>query len=69
MASKGLLLSDSHPDADRIRLGLEGNYCRCTGYGFIIEAVEAVAKTPCAQTCDNCPGTLQSSLVEPEGES
>jgi carbon-monoxide dehydrogenase small subunit len=35
-----------HPGADRaaIREHLSGNYCRCTGYQAIIDAVEAVGK-------------------------
>lgn len=30
-------------DEDRIRLGLSGNYCRCTGYQAIVRAVCRVA--------------------------
>jgi aerobic carbon-monoxide dehydrogenase small subunit len=32
------------PDRDEIREHLSGNYCRCTGYHAIIDAVETVAK-------------------------
>ena len=34
-----------HPDPDetRIREGLEGNLCRCTGYHNIVKAVRAGA--------------------------
>ena len=36
-----------HPRATRteIRQHLSGNYCRCTGYQSIVEAVEAAART------------------------
>lgn len=35
------------PDPERIRLGLDGNICRCTGYIQIIEAVaKAAAEEP-----------------------
>jgi aerobic-type carbon monoxide dehydrogenase small subunit (CoxS/CutS family) len=36
----------TRPDADRvaIRQYLSGNYCRCTGYQAIVDAVEAVLK-------------------------
>jgi aerobic-type carbon monoxide dehydrogenase small subunit (CoxS/CutS family) len=36
----------THPDADRttIRHYLSGNYCRCTGYQAIVDAVERVLK-------------------------
>jgi carbon-monoxide dehydrogenase small subunit len=32
------------PSRDAIREHLSGNYCRCTGYHAIVDAVEAVAK-------------------------
>jgi carbon-monoxide dehydrogenase small subunit len=37
-------LVEHHPDATRedIRAHLSGNYCRCTGYQAIVDAVEAV---------------------------
>ncbi len=35
----------SLPSRDEIREHLSGNYCRCTGYQAIIDAVEAVAHT------------------------
>lgn len=37
-------LVTNHPDASReqIREQLSGNYCRCTGYQAIVDAVEAV---------------------------
>lgn len=33
------------PDRQSIREHLSGNYCRCTGYQAIVDAVEATAKT------------------------
>src|SRR5207237_1554356 len=33
------------PSREQIRAHLSGNYCRCTGYQAIVDAVEAVAKT------------------------
>ncbi len=32
------------PSRDQIRAHLSGNYCRCTGYHAIVDAVEAVAQ-------------------------
>jgi aerobic carbon-monoxide dehydrogenase small subunit len=32
------------PSREAIRLHLSGNYCRCTGYQAIVDAVEAVAR-------------------------
>jgi carbon-monoxide dehydrogenase small subunit len=31
-----------HADADRVRLELAGNMCRCTGYAGIVRAIVAV---------------------------
>ena len=35
---------DAHPDRAAIREHLSGNYCRCTGYEAIIDAVEATLR-------------------------
>jgi len=44
MAAQDLLKQEAAPDRDRIREHLSGNYCRCTGYQAIIDAVERTAK-------------------------
>ena len=44
MAAQDLLRLDAAPDRERIREHLSGNYCRCTGYQAIIDAIEATAK-------------------------
>jgi carbon-monoxide dehydrogenase small subunit len=44
MASVGLLRANPHPTEDEIRIGLEGNLCRCTGYHNIVRAVLAAAE-------------------------
>jgi len=33
------------PDRDAIREHISGNYCRCTGYQAIVDAIESVART------------------------
>jgi carbon-monoxide dehydrogenase small subunit len=38
------LLANGSVDRDTIREHLSGNYCRCTGYQAIVDAVEAVAQ-------------------------
>ncbi len=38
-----LLAGDDKPDRETIREALSGNYCRCTGYQAIIDAVEAAS--------------------------
>jgi carbon-monoxide dehydrogenase small subunit len=43
MAARDLLEENPHPTADEVRLALEGNLCRCTGYQNIVNAVLAAA--------------------------
>ncbi|MGD8429186.1 MAG: (2Fe-2S)-binding protein [Ectothiorhodospiraceae bacterium] len=43
MAAVGLLKDNPNPTEAEIREGLEGNYCRCTGYHNIVRAVQAAA--------------------------
>ena len=39
MAATSLLNENPHPTEREVRLGLEGNLCRCTGYHNIVRAV------------------------------
>ncbi|TCM44253.1 (2Fe-2S)-binding protein [Kribbella sp. VKM Ac-2568] len=43
MQSIDLLADNPDPTDDEVRLGLEGNLCRCTGYQNIVRAVRAAA--------------------------
>jgi carbon-monoxide dehydrogenase small subunit len=43
MAACDLLQQNPHPSEEEIRLGLEGNLCRCTGYHNIVKAVQTAA--------------------------
>jgi aerobic carbon-monoxide dehydrogenase small subunit len=43
MAAVSLIESGGAKDEESIRLGLEGNLCRCTGYHNIVAAVAAAA--------------------------
>jgi carbon-monoxide dehydrogenase small subunit len=45
MASTSLLAENPHPTEQEVREGLEGNFCRCTGYHNIVRAVLAAADT------------------------
>jgi carbon-monoxide dehydrogenase small subunit len=40
MAAQDLLLSSRKPTRDEIRSHISGNYCRCTGYQAIVDAIE-----------------------------
>ena len=44
MAAQDLLKQQRAPDRNQIREHLSGNYCRCTGYQAIVDAVEATVR-------------------------
>ena len=44
MAAQDLLQQEAEPDRERIREHLSGNYCRCTGYHAIVDAIETTAR-------------------------
>jgi carbon-monoxide dehydrogenase small subunit len=43
IASKALLERNPHPTRQEVKAALAGNFCRCTGYEQVIEAVLAAA--------------------------
>ena len=43
MAATSLLEENPNPTEDEVRIGLEGNLCRCTGYHNIVKSVLAAA--------------------------
>ena len=43
MSAQALLASNPAPTREEIRDALSGNYCRCTGYEAIIDAISATA--------------------------
>ena len=44
LTAQELLARGGVPSREQIRMHLSGNYCRCTGYQAIVDAVEAVAQ-------------------------
>ncbi len=44
MAAVSLLAENPAPTEEDVRLGLEGNLCRCTGYHNIVRAILAASK-------------------------
>ena len=44
LTAKELLSREQHPTQDQIKQAISGNFCRCTGYIKIIEAIEAASK-------------------------
>jgi carbon-monoxide dehydrogenase small subunit len=44
LTAQELLRSGAMPSREKIREQISGNYCRCTGYHAIVDAIEAVAQ-------------------------
>jgi len=44
LTAQELLTNGQAPSREKIREHISGNYCRCTGYHAIVDAIEAVAK-------------------------
>jgi carbon-monoxide dehydrogenase small subunit len=44
MAAIGILNENPSPTEEEVRIGLEGNLCRCTGYHNIVKSVLAAAE-------------------------
>ena len=45
MSATALLAQNPHPSEDEVRVALQGNICRCTGYVNIVDAVVAAGET------------------------
>jgi aerobic carbon-monoxide dehydrogenase small subunit len=43
LSAKALLEENPHPAEEAIRTALAGNFCRCTGYAQIIQAVQSLS--------------------------
>jgi carbon-monoxide dehydrogenase small subunit len=50
IAAQDLLTHNPKPGREEIREHLSGNYCRCTGYQAIVDAVEATARARLERT-------------------
>jgi len=46
LTAQELVEQEPAASRSRIREHLSGNYCRCTGYQSIVDAVEAVLRAP-----------------------
>ena len=49
LTAQELLAGGGVPSRDTIRAHISGNYCRCTGYQAIVDAIESVARTRAGQ--------------------
>ncbi len=48
MTAVTLLADNPHPSEQEIREGIAGNYCRCTGYQHIVNAIQHASKKTAA---------------------
>jgi carbon-monoxide dehydrogenase small subunit len=48
MTAVGLLADHPNPSEREIREGITGNFCRCTGYQHIVNAIQQASKKPAA---------------------
>ena len=48
MTAQDLILQNTKPSREEIRSHISGNYCRCTGYQAIVDAIEEVIQTEAA---------------------
>jgi carbon-monoxide dehydrogenase small subunit len=56
MAAVSLLAENPDPTEEQVRVGLEGNLCRCTGYHNIVRAVLSAAREGRGATADGQAG-------------
>ena len=45
MSAVALLAETPSPTREQIKRAIAGNLCRCTGYHFVVDAIEAAART------------------------
>jgi carbon-monoxide dehydrogenase small subunit len=50
IGAQELLSRGGVPSRDMIREHISGNYCRCTGYQAIVDAIESVAQMRARKT-------------------
>jgi carbon-monoxide dehydrogenase small subunit len=60
MAGLGLIESGAGMGDEEVRLGLEGNLCRCTGYQNIVKAIQEAA----GEMRQAAPGAAQPAAVQ-----
>jgi aerobic carbon-monoxide dehydrogenase large subunit len=63
MSSLELLQRERHPSEERVRAWLKGNFCRCTGYQNIVDAIRATDGVSNAHEA----GAATSSASRPDG--
>ena len=65
MAAADLLRHNPRPTDEEIRVGLDGNLCRCTGYHNIVRAVQTAAQRMASDAAPAPPP--HDAIVPPDG--
>jgi aerobic carbon-monoxide dehydrogenase large subunit len=66
MSSLELLQREPHPTEERVRAWLKGNFCRCTGYQHIVDAVRVAAGASVAGVQDQAVSSVASPPSPPD---
>ncbi|MHA4851618.1 (2Fe-2S)-binding protein [Rhodococcus sp. MSC1_016] len=64
MQTLDLLAEEPDPDERTVRLGLEGNLCRCTGYQNIVSAVQDAAQRLRGGSTTETPATADAPKTD-----
>jgi carbon-monoxide dehydrogenase small subunit len=67
MAATSLLAENPHPTEQQVREGLEGNFCRCTGYHNIVASVLGAADKLSGRNSPANTGSSASAASSAEG--
>ena len=65
MSITALLRDNPRPSDGQIREGLSGNFCRCTGYQSIVNAVHRAAEMISGTTAETTSGATRTSAPAP----
>jgi carbon-monoxide dehydrogenase small subunit len=66
MAATSLLAENPHPTEQEVREGLEGNFCRCTGYHNIVASVLGAADKLSGPNSPASTGSSANTASSPE---
>ena len=67
MSATALLRENPHPSEDEIKKALQGNICRCTGYGCV-DAVPVVLDARLEPTPTPCRQAVRDANLEPPSD-
>ncbi|HVA22675.1 MAG TPA: (2Fe-2S)-binding protein [Candidatus Micrarchaeia archaeon] len=67
MTAVKLLADNPTPTDDEIRIGLEGNLCRCTGYANILKSVRTASRRMQGQATGSSPAASATATAARSG--